>query len=378
LISLLFISSFLLANTLCPSELTIPADYTELDKNIEKKISEAANLVTISQEADRVLTQLMRSNNPALTTWLQQMGFGAGNPLAIARQWRTYYLKNYILNKFPTPNPKINASVEALFADINKMAFPQDKKTEIEQIFKTAKKEMKQTLIAMPIPEDTQKQIIEQIEQTPLYWLGQLKGGPFQNQPLKFLNTGLTYDESKQQLLIGVQILRLPDSDSIMSRLIEGMTSSFDFCHWDKNLSQVKNPFTHLVQCFRESKSANAKTRDDRLLNQWLSKKVITEEKVDYLRNQPLCNDPLYPPAGSQKEQVNQVFADWFTAEVLAQRDPLRTPIRSDLCLLGKQPAVVGSAELSAHDRLMRIYYTQPTINKKLNPTTSFNHCPLK
>lgn len=372
--ALLFLAQILFANPHCPSDLKMDPQINELNLKIEKKMSETSNLVTISSEADRVLGQLTRSQNPTFINWLRQQGFVGGDPLGIASQWRKYYLQNYILNKFPTPKPGINTSVESLFKDIQNLAFEDKFQKKIKTVFAEAKKESLQYVDKLKLAEAQRDSLKNRIEKMELYWLNQLKGGPFQNKPLEFLSSGLTYDKKTHQILVGLKSRELLDKASLFTVLVQNFAQSFDSCLWPQYLSG-KDPFAKLHTCFRDSQSAEAKPRDDSYIEQWVFKKLISENNVEFLKAYPLCNLRNYPPDGVQKEQINSVFSDWFAAEVLAQSEYKTSTIRTDLCLLGSSIMPLFSAELNPRERLKRIYYVQPKIKATINSQSSYKYC---
>ncbi len=89
-------------------------------------------------------------------------------------------------------------------------------------------------------------------------------------------------------------------------------------------------------------------------------------ELVASLKKDITCNKSNYPPAGIQKDQILEVFADWFSAEVIAKTPKyIDQSLRKDLCK--PKELMKGSSYLSNKDRLEKIYLNQPIIQKKLN-----------
>ena len=95
------------------------------------------------------------------------------------------------------------------------------------------------------------------------------------------------------------------------------------------------------------------------------------------LKNNPTCNRSFYPQVGSQKDQINESFADWFSAEVIAQSpDDITKDLRSDLCR--EKELTQGSSYVSNIKRLQAIYLSQVKIQKMLKlPETGFKYCTL-
>ena len=84
-------------------------------------------------------------------------------------------------------------------------------------------------------------------------------------------------------------------------------------------------------------------------MKEMVAKKQMSERDAEAMKLNPLCNKTYYPPVGTQKEQILEVFADWFAAEVVAQSKHLNANLRTDLCV--KQELVSGSSYLSKHNR---------------------------
>jgi hypothetical protein len=95
------------------------------------------------------------------------------------------------------------------------------------------------------------------------------------------------------------------------------------------------------------------------------------------LKLNPTCNKIIYPPEGLQADQLPETFADWFSAETMAQLHLASTAnLRTDLC--EPKPLNKGSSYLSNQDRLDKIYFANPILksapaNKNLQPT--FKYC---
>jgi hypothetical protein len=109
-----------------------------------------------------------------------------------------------------------------------------------------------------------------------------------------------------------------------------------------------------------------AKKRDDSKLEEWVKKKKISSDLALGLKALPTCNKREYPPIGTQADQLPEVFADWFSAEVMAQVKNLKIEnLRRDLC--DEAHAVVeGSSYIPHKSRLYGIYYAHPAIRTEI------------
>ncbi|MCJ8277938.1 MAG: hypothetical protein MJK18_13940, partial [Bdellovibrionales bacterium] len=70
-----------------------------------------------------------------------------------------------------------------------------------------------------------------------------------------------------------------------------------------------------------------------------------------------------------------EVFGDWFSTEVVAQSTYLDQNMRTDLC--ERRELKKGSSYISNQDRLNRIYFAQPQIQKKLGVKSQASYCSL-
>jgi hypothetical protein len=85
-------------------------------------------------------------------------------------------------------------------------------------------------------------------------------------------------------------------------------------------------------------------------------------ELAQAMKLNPTCNKTNYPPPGLQADQLPEVFADWFSAETMAQLHLLTIAnLRSDLC--DNKTLNEGSSYLNNRDRLEKIYFANPLLN---------------
>jgi hypothetical protein len=367
--------TFLLANSVCPPQLPTSHEYAALEKEIEKKMRSASHLVPIAKEADKVLSQLLTNKSPVLIDWIEKRNLLSAKEQEIANEWRYYYLDQFILSQFPTPQSSVNNSVEKLFSDINQVAFSDEIKKKFKDSFIQAQKDSVDFIKKSNIEEASKKEILSRINSIELYWFEKLKGGRYQNKPLEFLRWGLAYDPIYNQINIGIMSRKYLSADSLYSVWIHEIAHSFDPCRWGAFLKS-NNPFEKLYLCLRDSKAAGALKRDDLQMSLMLEHKKLSPEMAESLKQNPYCNRSFYPPEGIQKEQLPEVFADWFSAEVIAAHTIEPQKIRQDLC--SQHELMAGSSYLSNQARLERIFYVQPQIKKTLNLDSNYKYCPLE
>ena len=370
---LLFVAIAFASNSICNNIEWSHKNYPQLQEKIDDHIGRAANLVTISSEADKILSKLISNKSPVILSWLTKRDLTTAKEEVIAKQWRKYYLENFILNAFPSPNHSVNSSVEKLFADINQIAFTKEKKEHFSKIFNKAKKDALNRVRTWPIEDSLQKQIVDRISQIKLYWFHKLKGTRYQNKPLEFLKWGFAYDPLYNEINIGIAALKYPSDHNIYSVFIHEIAHSFDSCRWSA-FFKGSNPFSNINDCLRGANSAGAKRRDDEKIDILFLSKKISQDMVDSLKLNPTCNPSFYPPLGTQKDQILEVFADWFSAEVLASHKEQQTPsLRADLC----EPYSLnsGSSYLPHQQRLERIYLTNPQLQKISSYKSTWTYC---
>ncbi|MCJ8275880.1 MAG: hypothetical protein HRT44_01965, partial [Bdellovibrionales bacterium] len=252
---LLLISSFLWAQDYCANKDWVSKDYAALEKSIDQKIQKSSHLVPIAKEADGILSKLIKAKSPILMNWLDKRKLFNEKEEKIASEWRKYYLENFILSKYPTPNNKINASVEELFAQINKISFSDADKEKFEKVFTEAQKQSVKVVLSWKLAEKTEKEIVEKLNGMKLYWFDKLKGGKYQNIPLEFVRWGVAYDPVKNEINIGVQAKKYASDSTLFSVFVHEMGHSMDPCRWSAFFKEA-NPFSELYKCLRQKESA--------------------------------------------------------------------------------------------------------------------------
>ncbi|MCB0378742.1 MAG: hypothetical protein KDD33_09640 [Bdellovibrionales bacterium] len=358
----------------CKDKNWVAPHYADLQKKIDDKLAQSAHLVPIAKEADQVLSKLIQAKSPILFNWLEKRQLMSAKEEEIAKKWRQYYLENFILSEFPNKNEKINAAVEGTFQSINQTAFKDSFKKRAEKLFKQAKADSLKVVNGWLIDEKAKKEISERLGATELYWFHGLKGSKFEKMPLEFLKWGVAYDPIPNHINMGVQSLRYKSDSTLYSVFAHELGHAFDSCRWGA-FFKSKNPFEKLHQCLRSQESTKAQKRDDSKLEELKKSGKLPIEVAQSLVANPTCNRTFYPPIGLQQEQILEVFADWFAAEVVAVSPYLDDQVRADLCEFKELNP--GSSYISNQDRLEKIYFTQPKIQAALKVATNAKYCPL-
>lgn len=364
--------SFLWANPLCQKGSVTATEYQSVKLSVEKHMAKAANLVTIATEADSVLSKLINAKSPVILNWMDKRKLGEAKEEVIAGEWRKYYLENFVLSQYPNKNPKINKSVEKLFKDIANDNIGNPDKLRLGKLLKKTKATATEVVASWKLEEKTHKEIIDRINDIDLYWLTDLESSPYKNKPLEFVKWGLAYDPTTNKINVGLDFKKHPNDMTIVSIMAHEIGHSIDSCRWSSFFKNA-SPFEKLNNCLR--KNTGAKTRDDSQMKLAIEKKWLTQEMADSLKKNMTCNRSFYPPIGTQKEQILEVFADWFSAEVASRTELPFQEIRNDLC--GKSELVSGSSYLSNQERLEKVYLAQPKIQKKLKFAAKASYCSI-
>ena len=325
MIFLFFVQTLWAHSFFCQKNL-VNRDFSKIQSNIETKISQAANLVTIAKEADKALAQLLKTKNAILITWLKERKLMEAQEKAIASQWRRYYLEKFILGQFPTPKPKVNRSVENLFSQINRTAFTPSIKEKISNLFKKAMADSIKQVNSWTIDEKTKKEIISRLEKVKFYWFEKLRRTVFQNKPLEFLNKSLSYDSKLNQISVGVPVLRYPNDQSLFLTFLQTIARTFTPHEWS-TFFKNPNPFISLQKCLKRNTNSN------------------------------------------DKDAVQKAFTYWFSSEILAKSTHLNVKLQVNICN--------NFSENQNQNLLEKIYGVQPKIKKELDLKTPGEYCSL-
>lgn len=290
-------------------------------------------------------------------------------------KWRNFYFENFILGHYPNKSKDINILIEGFFNKINKIAFPKSTKTKFNKLFKEAVSLAILRINKSKFSHEIKNNIINRFQNIKLYWFKTLKGSKFEKKPLEFVKWGIAYDSVPNEINIGIEALSYQNADTIFSVFAHEIGHAIDPCRWGVFISG-KNPFNRVISCLRGEKSANAKKRDDSLMNQLVKNKKLSKELAKSLKVNPTCNKSNYPPTGIQKDQTSETFADWFSAELVSlSKKHLNTNLRKDLCK--KRDLIPGSSYVSNQKRLEAIYFVNPIIRKVLKIHSRYKYCKL-
>ena len=322
--TLLFLIQILWADSFFCQKDFVARDFEKIESDIKTKISQAASLVTVAEQADKALSQLLATKNSVLIAWLEERKLMDASEELIASHWRHYYLQKFILGQFPTPNPKVNRSIEGLFSQINQTFFTPSVKKKISILFKKAKTNAIKQVNSWTIDEKLKKEMTLRLEKVRLYWFEKLKGTVFQNKPLDFLNKSLHYDSKSNQINVGVSVLRYPNEESLFGVFLQTLAQVFNPDRWSV-FFKGQNPFALVQSCLKKNSGTN------------------------------------------DKKQVQKIFTYWFSAEIFAKSTYLKGSLRMNLC----------DKSLENKNNMEQIYGIQPRIKKELSLKTTGQYCPL-
>ncbi len=366
--------SLALASGTCDQMVRQAKDYNQLKETIDGKIENAANLETIATEADSVLSKLIAGKSPVLMNWLKERSLMTADEEKIAKAWRLYYLHTFIFDRFPTDNAAINRSVESLILDIQKLSFPAPVQKKLENLLTRLKKDAKRLVLSWTIETKDKQSILHRIDTLQLAWLSQLDNSPYKKEPLKFVDSALSYDVGENRIYVGVRTKSLPTEANLYASLAHEMSHAFDPCHWSLYI-KGSSPFAYVESCLQNPQGAGAKTRDDGGLKKAIKDQILSKEMAQSLQQNPHCNQKNYPASGWQQDQLPESFADWFATEVFANSSFSDQHPRPDLCQ--EQKTEPNSSYLSNQTRLEKIYFAHPKLKKWGSPTGKRLSCQL-
>lgn len=378
-IYLLFSLSLSFANNYCP-KVTPNEDlpYQDIQEYIETELESLANSSLLAGQADIILGKLIGAKSPIIITWMAKRKFNPQtDEVKIVKEWRKYYLENFILGKFPTKTIATNSLVEKSFSKINKEVFTKKIKNHYRKIFKEAKSSALMWISKSALKIDSKSLINTKIEKIGLYFFEKLQDTRYQNKPLEFLRWGVAYSPLENQINIGIDMVKKKSEATVFAIFAHEIAHSFDPCRYSAFFKKI-NPFAKVISCLRSDKATGAKYRDDSLMPLYIKKGQMTKQLSSSLLKDKTCNKVNYPPSGYQKDQILEVFSDWFSAELVAMNKKyIKKNLRTDLC---KQKKLMpGSSYLSNHDRLFKIYLTQPVIRKAVVGVSqkAAHYCPM-
>lgn len=199
----------------------------------------------------------------------------------------------------------------------------------MESLFGKSKESSLLALRAMPINQEQKRQILEKVENIQLYWMKDFRSSKFKQLPLDFVDWGIAYDPTANEINIGFNSLAYPNNETYLAVFAHEIGHSFDSCRWTA-FFKGDWPFQKVGDCLRSSNSVGAKKRDDSKLDALAQN---NKPLADSLRTNPTCNKLAYPPIGLQADQLPESFADWFSTESMIQIKGIQVEyLRIDLC----------------------------------------------
>lgn len=364
-----------LASTQSQAELT-SFSYSDAKTEIENSLKIAAQAKPLADVADQTLSKLILAKSDAITRWVNLPEHQEMSDAEIVRKWREYFLSSIVLTSPSHPDRGVQQQVRGLFKEISRRTFPYSVRSQIRKQFEYWKKFALQRVDQFNLDRGTKTSLKARLRETRLIFLEDLNyGSPREDKvPAEFLFDGLAYHPLSNSIQVGVQTLKYVDPESLGPALIHEMAHSFDACRWQAFLSKVENPFTPIFECLRSDESVGAKKRDDSDLEDFEKEGKLTSDEVKALKLNPTCNLKSYPAGDLQRDQLNEVFADWFSADVLALDPKFKNRVRPDL--LEKIDLPKGSSYIANEDRLNRIYLGQPELRKRFLPENSDSKAP--
>jgi hypothetical protein len=364
------------AKSFCNKEESFNSHFVGVTKIVKASGELVSNTPLIAKQADQILSKLIAAKSPLVLKWISKRKFDPDkDEERIVKEWRKYFLENFILSKFPSSDIKINNLIDNSFKEVSKKSFTKSIIKNFNNLLKEAKKDSLNYISNSTLEAKDKEMISKKIQKVELYWFKGLLNSKYEKMPLEFLKWGLAYDPIPNEINVGILALSYNSNEEIYATLLHEIAHAFDPCRWSA-LVGTRNPFMKVINCLRDKDSAGAKTRDDSKLKELVSSKRINAQMADVLSLNPTCNKSFYPLPGMQRDQILEVFSDWFSAEVLSHsKKYINSKMRKDLCR--KSNLSQGSSYIKNEDRLNKIYFANPVISKILNQKSKFKFCSL-
>lgn len=365
----------------CEKEISNPAeqfDFKRVNLEINKLIKSSSQNAIVAKDGDALLSKLIAAKSPVIVNWIKKRNLDFNKPEILVKSWREYYFKSFILSRYKEQPQAIKDFSNSVFHKVNQIAFNNEIKTRINKVFKKSKKYALLALDSFNMDKELIALAKKRVNNIKLYWLTHLEGSKFENYPLEFLEWTVAYDPLPNEINIGTKALKYKTEEDLFAVFAHEIGHSIDSCRWKAFINKT-NPFSNINKCLRSKESGlNALRRDDSKMDELIKLKKMSKDLAASLRGNTTCNKKNYPPIGTQKDQLPETFADWFSAEVVALGVSNFKTLRSDLC--EKRTLQEGSSYLSNNKRLNRIYLNQPIIRKGLGLKlkSDFNYCNPK
>ena len=338
-------------------------DYRTLQESVTNQIRTFSGLKPIASQADAMLSKLLSAKSPVILGWIEKRSLATKGDDEIVREWREYYARNFVLNRYPQLDEPVNRAIEALFKDVNEAFATQAFRAKMNSLFEKSKVAARSVLAKQPLQDAQRKAIVARVGAVQLYWMKDFKSSKFKAQPLEFLDWGIAYDPVANEINMGVNALSYPNDETYLAVFAHELGHAFDSCRWGA-FFEGPWPFQKIGECLRGPDSAGALKRDDSQLDSLQKQGKLAADLAMGLKQNPTCNKQVYPPIGVQADQLPESFADWFSTETMASMEGLNhLQMRLDLCVL--RGLVAGSSYPENRKRLDQIYFAHP----KLRPS---------
>ena len=340
-----------------------PKDYLKLQENVTSRIRTFSGLRPIASQADAMLSKLLSAKSPVILGWIEKRDLATKGDDEIVREWREYYARNFVLNRYPQADEPVNGAIEALFKDVNEAFATQAFRAKMNSLFEKSKVAALSVLAKQPLQDAQRKAIVARVGAVQLYWMKDFKSSKFKAQPLEFLDWGIAYDPIANEINMGVNALSYPNDETYLAVFAHELGHAFDSCRWGA-FFEGSWPFQKVGECLRGLDSAGALKRDDSQLEVLQKQGKLAADLAMGLRQNPTCNKQVYPPIGIQADQLPESFADWFSTETMASMEGLNLlQMRLDLCVL--RELVAGSSYPENRKRLDQIYFAHPKLRPR-------------
>lgn len=359
---------------ICKNQTSKSSSYLQFEKQRQDLITKLSNQKIFATDADKTLNDLLNSKSKILVNWMNKRKLTDKSETIIIKKWREYHLNNFVIAQFEQLKGKKKQIITTEIESIYKQAYNSEQIKKFKNLFKQAQKESLKLIKNYKIDNKIKENLLKRIEPIELYFMTNLKKSKYNKNPLDVFSWGVAYDPSDNKINMGLEALMYNSDSSIFSVFAHEIGHSFDSCRWPVFV-EGKNPFETVYNCLRSEKSVNAKKRDDSKMQLLIKQGMLTNELAMALKMNPTCNNTSYPPIGTQADQLPEVFADWFSAEVVANTDFIDTNLRQDLCAVKK--LIKGSSYIKNKDRLEKLYLSHPKIAKKLKIKPVSKYCKL-
>lgn len=314
---------------------------------VTQELSKFSNRPEVARDADQTLIRLIEAKSPLIREWFATRGFQRDSSETsqaphvsedvIARAWREYYARMFVLSRGPVPT---------LTQPISEKAFPESLRKKWAKLFDQAGQSAIKAVEGFAISAENKKAIVQRLRGVTLAWSG--------GTALEFLEWGIAYQPATQKIQIGLRALAYPNETTLFAVFAHELGHAFDSCRWGAFFTGPF-PFQKVADCLRSARSVGARKRDDTKLEEFQKNGSLNPELLLALRANPTCNKAVYPPIGVQADQLPEAFADWFSAMVVKTAKISTKGLRADLCAPDeRQP---GSSYPSNQDRLEKIYF---------------------